>query len=270
VSGGSLRCLNGHSYDIARDGYVNLLPGGARPGTADTREMVAARESFLAAGLFAGLRERISDEAERAVAGGGDRVPAVPGAIVEVGAGTGYYLAAVLDRLPGRLGLALDISKFAARRAAHAHARIAAVVGDAWTELPVADSCASLVLDIFAPRNPSEFGRVLRPDGTLLVVTPSGRHLQELVAALGLLKVDERKPDRLERALASGFRLVEKTGYEQRLDLTTAQAAALAAMGPSARHVPLEEVQTRLQGQDETIDVTLSVIVARYAPRLGG
>ncbi len=133
--GDSLRCPVGHSFDVARQGYVNLLPGDARPGTADTAEMVAARESFLASGHFAGLRGFICDAAEQAVGGAknagatnadaragaeasvrGDAADGLdgraadparrwelgsgPGCIVEVGAGTGYYLAAVLDRLP--------------------------------------------------------------------------------------------------------------------------------------------------------------------------
>ncbi len=278
----SLRCENGHSYDVARQGYVNLLPGGARPRTADTAEMVAARESFLAAGHFAGLRDFVSGAAQRAMAehGADGRVGAgaeagtggagtggAKGCIVEVGAGTGYYLAEVLDRFPGRMGLALDISKFAVRRAARAHERIAAVVCDTWSTLPVADASASLILDIFAPRNPPEFRRVLRPDGALLVVTPSPRHLQELVAGLGLLKVDERKPERLELSLSGDFELSGRADYEEKLTLTPAEVLALAAMGPSAHHLRAEELNARLAALGDLVEVTLSVVVTTSAPR---
>ena len=189
------------------------------------------------------------------------------GCIVEVGAGTGYYLAAVLDRFPGRTGLALDISKFAARRAARAHERMAAVVCDAWSALPVADASASLILDIFAPRNPPEFRRVLRPDGALLVVTPSPRHLEELVAGLGLLKVDERKPERLERSLGGDFVLSEQAEYEERLRLTPAEALALVAMGPSARHLQAHELAERLQALGDFVEVTVSVVATVGVPR---
>ena len=277
AAGGSLGCMNGHSYDVARQGYVNLLPGGSRPGTADTADMVAARESFLAAGHFSGLRDFVCDVAERAVArqgagaeaggrGQGEEGPP-EGCLLEVGAGTGYYLAGVLDRLPRRLGLALDISKFAARRAARAHERLAAVVCDAWSTLPVADACALLILDIFAPRNAPEFRRALRPDGVLLVVTPSPRHLGELTAALGLLKVDERKPERLEFALAADFILLDRSEYEERLSLSPADAGALAAMGPSAHHVQAEEVAEHLAALGEVVEVTLSVVASTYVPK---
>ncbi len=171
----------------------------------------------------------------------------------------------MLDRFPGRLGLALDISKFAARRAARAHERMAAVVCDAWSVLPVADACASLILDIFAPRNAAEFRRVLRPDGALLVITPSPRHLEELIAPLGLLTVDERKPERLDQALAADFILEDRSEYEERLRLSPADAGALAAMGPSAHHVQSEELAAGLAALGEVVEVTLSVVASTYS-----
>jgi 23S rRNA (guanine745-N1)-methyltransferase len=274
LSDHSLRCSNSHTYDVAHQGYVNLLPGGARPGTADTAPMVAAREAFLATGHFAGLRDFVCSVAERAAGGGGGPAAAPIGAgareagcIVEIGAGTGYYLAGVLDRFPGSVGLALDISKFAARRAARAHERMAAVVCDAWQALPVADGVAALVLDVFAPRNPAEFQRVLQPGGRLAVVTPTARHLVELVAGLGLLSVDERKPERLERTLGADFVLLEQVEHEERLKLPPADAAALAAMGPSARHLRPEDLAARLTALGGAIPVTLSVTAATYTPR---
>jgi 23S rRNA (guanine745-N1)-methyltransferase len=271
----SMHCLSGHSYDVARQGYVNLLPGNARPGTADTAEMVAAREAFLAAGHFLGLREFVCRAAVDDAAAGGGRAAdmtaggatAGSGCIMEIGAGTGYYLAGVLDRLPGQEGLALDISKYAARRAARAHERIAAVVCDAWRALPVADACVSLLLDVFAPRNPSEFARVLRPDGVLLVVTPSPRHLCELVTGLGLVTVDARKPERLERAFGEGFVLDRRCNYEERLRLSPEEAATLVAMGPTARHLTPAEIGARLQAVGPHIETTLSVTVSLYPKR---
>ena len=121
-TGGSVACANAHSFDVARSGYLSLLPGDARLGSADTAEMVAAREAFLAAGHFDRLAEALGAEAER-VAGDAGGLPA--GCVVDLGAGTGWYLARVLDRLPGRTGLALDLSKHALRRAARAHPRSA-------------------------------------------------------------------------------------------------------------------------------------------------
>ncbi len=132
-AGAALRCGRGHAFDIARQGYASLLPAGAKGGGGDTAAMVQARADFLAAGHFASLADDLARVAEE-VAGSGR----VPCCLVDVGAGTGYYLAAVLGRLPERAGLALDISKFAVRKAARAHPRIGAVACDAWRRLPVA------------------------------------------------------------------------------------------------------------------------------------
>jgi 23S rRNA (guanine745-N1)-methyltransferase len=272
-SGGSVTCANGHGFDVARSGYLSLLPGDAKLGTADTAEMVAAREAFLRAGHFEPLAEALGEEAERALGGaaepalGGAAEPALggppagtappPGCVLDLGAGTGWYLAQVLDRLPGRMGLALDLSKHALRRAARAHERIAAVACDAWRPLPVRDSVAALVLSVFAPRNGPEIARVLRPGGALLVVTPTGRHLAELVEQLGLLSVDERKEERLAATLDAHLDLERRREYEWTLDLTPGDVANAVAMGPSARHVTPGETGSRTP-------VTASLAISTY------
>jgi 23S rRNA (guanine745-N1)-methyltransferase len=272
-SGGSVTCRNGHTFDVARSGYLNLLPGDAPTGTADTPEMVAAREAFLGAGHFDPLAEALAAEAERAlgVRGGalatdcaqGGALP--PGCVLDLGAGTGWYLARVLDRLPGRAGLALDLSKHALRRAARAHDRIAAVACDAWRPLPVRDGVAALVLSVFAPRNGPEIARVLRPGGALLVVTPTGRHLAELVERLGLLTVDERKEERLAAALDAHLELERRTEHDWSLELTPGDIANAVAMGPSARHATrAAEARTARTTPTGSSPVTASVTISTY------
>ena len=119
--------------------------------------MVAAREAFLAAGHFDPVIAAVTAAAERALAA------ASAGGVVELGAGTGVQLADVLDRHPERVGLAIDRSRPAARRAARAHPRLGAVVCDVWRGLPVRSGAAALVLNAFAPRNGPEIARVLHP-----------------------------------------------------------------------------------------------------------
>ena len=217
LAGPAVQCAAGHSFDVARQGYVTLVPGTA----GDTAEMVAARERFLGAGHF--------DPIARAVA---DAVGAGP--VVEIGAGTGYYLARTLDG--DRVGVALDSSGYALRRAARAHARIGAVGGDVWGSWPLRDEVAGTVLCAFAPRNGPEIARVLRPDGILIVVTPTQRHLAELADAYGLLSVDDRKRDRLDLQLAPHLRRVREETLEFALTLDAEAATALVQMGPSAHH----------------------------------
>jgi 23S rRNA (guanine745-N1)-methyltransferase len=256
---GAVACPNAHSFDIARSGYLSLLPGDARLASADTADMVAARERFLEAGHFEPLAEALAEEAERALDAGAARPP---GCVLDLGAGTGWYLARVLDRLPGRTGLALDLSKYALRRAARAHPRVAAVACDAWRPLPVRDSVAALVLNVFAPRGGAEIARVLQPGGVLVVVTPTGRHLAELVAAHGLLTVDERKDQRLAAKLGPHLDLERRVEREWSMTLAPADAAAAVAMSPSAHHVAIPV------GRDPT-EATASVTISTYRDRSG-
>ncbi|WP_028058544.1 putative RNA methyltransferase [Candidatus Solirubrobacter pratensis] len=237
AAGSAIRCEAGHSFDVARQGYVDLMPPGRRPA-GDTAEMVAARAAFLGAGHYEAIAEAVAAEAA-----GGD------GCVVEVGAGTGHY---VERAAAGRVAIALDTSRYALRRAARAG--LAAVGCDAWRALPVRDGVASAVLCVFAPRHADELRRILAPGGRLVVVTPTPRHLAELVSSLELVTVDARKPQRLARALGEPDR---EQLVEERLELSREDVRALIAMGPSARHVDADAVA-------RAAETTLSVRVAVY------
>jgi 23S rRNA (guanine745-N1)-methyltransferase len=255
--GAALRCAAGHAFDVARQGYVSFLAGRGTALVGDDATMVAARERTLAAGHFAPLAAALAEEA----AGAG------PGLVVEVGAGTGWYLARVLEALPGRAGLALDLSKFAARRAARAHPRAAAAVADARATLPLADGVAGLALDVFAPRNGPELRRVLRADGLLLVVTPAPDHLGELRATLGLLDVDPGKERRVADALGPWFEREGARAVRWELRLDRADVLALAGMGPSARHVAPDVLASRARALPDPAIVTGSCVLERWRPR---
>jgi 23S rRNA (guanine745-N1)-methyltransferase len=264
TGGGSLRCRAGHVFDIARQGYVSLMAAGAKVPDGDTAAMVNARREFLAAGHFASLAAELGQAA--ADAEGLEDGPGA-GCVVDVGAGTGYYLSAVLERLPERVGLALDASRFALRRAAGGHPRIGAVRCDAWRRLPVADAAAALALNVFAPRNGAELRRILSPAGRLLVVTPMPDHLGELVGPLGLLTVDQRKPERLAATLSPHFELVGRREHRAMLSLGRDEASALAAMGPSSWHMDRPALAQAVARLPEPMPVTLAVTLSAYRRR---
>jgi 23S rRNA (guanine745-N1)-methyltransferase len=256
-----LRCARGHAFDIARQGYVSLLPPGGPAHPGDSADMVAARADFLAAGHYGGLaRALAATVAARALP---------PGCVADVGAGTGYYLGAVLDELPGRAGLALDTAKFALRRAARAHERIGAVAADAWRRLPVADGAVAAALNVFAPRDGAELRRVLHPAGRLVVITPEPAHLGELVGPLGLLVVDPRKDERLAATLSPHFDLAQRLPYRATLSLTHADVAAAVAMSPSARHTGAAALAGEIRRLPSPLPVTLSVTISVFVPLRG-
>jgi 23S rRNA (guanine745-N1)-methyltransferase len=256
---GAVRCESGHSYDVARQGYVNLLGSEVPPGHGDTAEMVAARVRFLDAGHFDPLLDAVAARAASVLEGTG------AGGVVDVGGGTGHLLARVLEAAPGRAGVCLDLSAYAARRAARAHPRAGAAVCDAWGGLPLRKGSAALVLSAFAPRNGPQMRRALAAGGEVLVVAPEPGHLAELAEPLGLIGIDEDKRARVDAALAP----LQRAGAEPLefpLELRRDDVAALVAMGPSARHVEPDALAEAIAGLPEPVAATASVSLAVYRP----
>ncbi|MER7208174.1 putative RNA methyltransferase [Streptosporangium sp. NPDC000239] len=253
----AVRCDTGHTFDVARQGYVSLLTGSRAPGTADSADMVAARDAFLGAGHFAPLAEAVAG------ACGTDA-----GVVVDAGAGTGHYLAGALDRLPGAVGVALDVSKHALRRAARAHPRLGAVVADVWRPLPLRSGSAEVLLNVFAPRNGPEFARVLAPDGTLVVVTPTSRHLEPLVERLGLLSVDQDKERRVADSLGDRFVEAGRSLHEFGMALGRDAVEAVVGMGPSAWHTDSHAMRARIADLPESSEVTASFYMSIFHRRL--
>ncbi|EMY35595.1 S-adenosylmethionine-dependent methyltransferase [Arthrobacter crystallopoietes BAB-32] len=228
---GGLRCAAGHSFDGAKQGYINLLTGRGTSFTPDTAEMVAARVEFLEGGHYLPLVESVAQTAGRLLADVADPV------VVDAGAGTGHYLAAVLHEVPSARAVALDLSKYALRRAARGCPQALCLVWDLWRPLPLADRAADLMLNIFAPRNAAEYARVLKPGGHLLVVTPAPGHMDALRQLMPLLAIDEDKSDRLAAAFRGMLHLEDVEELVVPLQLGAEDVHNLVMMGPNAHHV---------------------------------
>lgn len=255
--GGPLRCTRGHSFDLSKQGYAQLT-AGPLTHTGDSATMVEARVRFLAGGHYDGIAAAVADAARGRWSGG---------LVVDAGAGTGHHATGVLRALDGAYGLALDASKASVRRAAKAHPRLDAVVCDLWQALPLADDCADVVMNVFAPRSGPEFARILRPHGALVVVTPQPEHLAELVGPLGLLRVDPAKPRRVAAELGDAFTQLEQRDLRWVMSLRRDEASALVRMGPSAWHADPDAIEAALAELDEPAHVTAAVTVATYEIR---
>lgn len=252
-SGRVLGCPTGHRFDVARQGHVSLLGPRARTDTGDTAAMVAARERFLGRGHYAPVTAVLAEQA------------VTVGAVVEIGSGPGHHLRGVLDTRRGPddgspIGVALDSSSAAARRAA-TDPRVASVVADAWSSLPLVDGTAAVVLSVFAPRDPGEITRILRPGGRLLAVTPEPGHLAELRDVVPLLAVDAGKSERLADAFAGRLRLVERIEVTADLALTPSDVADVVGMGPNAHHLDAAALAAVADGLPEVTRARLAVTV---------
>ncbi|WP_442545792.1 methyltransferase domain-containing protein [Arthrobacter sp. KN11-1C] len=253
----SLGCVAGHSFDAAKQGYFNLLSGKGTVFEADTAEMVAARHDFLGAGHYAPLAEAIAELAAPALA--------APGSLVlDSGTGTGHYLHAVLDRTPA-VAIGIDISKFALRRAARLNPGAINLVWDIWRPLPLADHAVDALIVVFAPRNPPEFARVLRPGGRVIVVTPRDGHLGEIAERTGMLGIEPGKDERLAESMQEYFALSDTIRLDVDLNLSGRDIADVAFMGPAGHHLERSALLASTAAETSvhaTAKFTLSVFTA--------
>lgn len=255
-NGASLICSGGHTSNIARQGYVSLLGRDSGTHTADSAAMISARERVLGAGLF----EPVAEAIEAAVTDPG--LEEVEGAVLDLGSGPGYYLERALETAPERTGIAVDNSKFAARRAARCHPRAGAVVADIWDEIPLRSGSAAVILNVFAPRNGEEIRRVLAPGGHLITITPGPDHLKQLIGPFSMISVDADKEERLRETLGPLAEGLESSALAWKMMLSRSELADLISMGPSAGRLNVAGLEGALDGFDYPAEVTGSVLVS--------
>lgn len=240
-----LTCANGHSFDLARSGYVNLLqPHDRRSRTpGDTAEAVAARRRFLDRGF-----------ADPLVAAIVDALPLRAGdTLLDAGCGEGHHLGA-FRRAYGIEAHGVDISVPAIEAAAKRYRDCTWVVANADRFLPWADHSFTAVTSITGRLTPAGFRRVLARDGALLVVIPGPDDLVELREVAQGERLERDRVERTVAMFAEHFTLERTSHVAHRVRLD--RQALLDVMSSSYRGLRTRERQ-RLEGL-EAMDVTLS------------
>ncbi|MDD2670137.1 putative RNA methyltransferase [Zoogloea sp.] len=257
--GATWRCAAGHSFDIASQGYINLLPVQQKrsrdPG--DSKEMVAARRRFLNAGFYQPIAAAVSRAALA------DLRPGATASCLDAGSGEGYYLrqlaAAATESRQSLAVLGLDISKWAVLSAAKQDKRPSWVVGSN-ANLPVLPGSLDRVLCMFGFPVYAEFARVLKPAGLLLQVDAGPDHLRELREII----YPALKPERsAEPRPPAGFVSLstESVGYSADI-VGAAQIADLLAMTP---HLYRATAEGRARAAALTaLTVTVDVRLTRF------
>ncbi|MEZ2122285.1 methyltransferase domain-containing protein [Corynebacterium sp. CCM 9203] len=258
---------SGRYYGIAGSGYVTLMIDGVHADRADDDGMVTARETFLSRGHYAPFVEAVTGAVQLALDDAGVTDDAHP-VVCEIGAGTGYYLSHTLDDVEGARGVGIDLSVPAAERLAACHPRVGAVVADVRRRLPLRDSSVDVLTVVFAPSNPAEFARVLKPGGQVVVLTAEVGHLSELREPLGILDVPEGETEKAIEQAAEWFDTVcepELVEFTMRLDQES--IATQTGMSPSARHIPADVLAERAARIPEHMTLTARATITRLQLR---
>lgn len=259
------RCSNNHSFDAAREGYVNLLlvhkKNSREPG--DSKEMIRSRRRFLDLGLY----DRISGGINEAAAADlSQRKTESEFNILDAGCGEGFYLKR-LKEFSAREHNAIsaeyygvDISKFAVRHATQRDRTINWFVASI-VDLPFAQNSLDMVLNVFSPADFPEFSRVLRETGSLLIVSPGPKHLNGLREIIYQEAREHARSTHCEEAKGF-FSLSAETRINYRIELKGREAVMdLLAMTPYFWNIDLT-TRARVEALDRLaldVDVELRV-----------
>lgn len=172
----SLICENNHTYDIARSGYINLLPvnkkSSKNPG--DSKEMVEARSNFLKTDYYLPIITKINTFIKTNI------VPNTQINILDAGCGEGYYLNKVKTHFNEKVNcLGVDISKAAIHAAATHNKEICWCVASIYN-LPIIDHSQDIIINIFSPYDFKELMRVAKENALIILVIPNDKHLIEI------------------------------------------------------------------------------------------
>ena len=223
-----------HAFDVAKQGYVNLLPvqhkHSKNPGDSD--EAIAARRCFLAAGFYQSLQDGLYDFCGKLLAGNQGNLH-----WLDVGCGDGYYTERFLQLKPTSL-VALDISKPAVLATAKRLKSMTAttqqfcLVASA-AQVPLADKTVTMLTSIFSPILPEEFYRLTEDKGYVVIAKPAVNHLIEMRDGL-FEQIVAHDSHKFIDELAPFFTLIDQSSVEDTITVTTAQLQDLLTMTPYA------------------------------------
>ena len=231
------RCASNHSYDVAKQGYVNLHvvqhKHSKNPG--DTPESVQARRAFLSAGFYAPLQHAVV----KLIRDLGVKN------LIDIGCGEGYYTDAMQAEVVQCVGV--DIAKNAVQVAAKINKEVTWVVATG-AILPVLDQSVDLCSSLFSPIPEQEILRVLKTEGHLLVVTPATEHLYAMREAL-FEDVNPHEPNKFVDQLSQNFELIRDVVVDAPMHLQQQDLKNLIAMTPYA-YKAKPELRAALEQQD--------------------
>jgi len=263
LEGKSFVCDKKHNFDIAKEGYVNLLVHKSSKEPGDSKLSVISRKEFLDSGYYDQLSNLINTLIFKFISTKTNSQIAV----LDIGCGEGFYLSRLNDELNknGKKSEAdlwgLDISKPAIQHASRRSAEINFCVGNALS-LPFQDNSVDIALSVFAPLDSEEVNRVLKNDGQLIVVVPGKNHLSGLVK----LVYDSSEPHKDDKDPIKGstkLKLVDTREIKKTITIIgQSKIMSLLLMTPYYWSINLEKKQ-KLE-KLETLETEIDFKVLTY------
>ena len=248
----SLKCENRHSFDLAKFGYVNLVPQIKQSANYD-KENFQNRQQILEAGFYQAILEVVSDLLSNSKNAK---------TILDIGCGEGFYSRKLQENHPEKTFYAFDISKDSVQIAAKSEPNWAVnwFVGDL-ARLPIKDASMDILLDIFSPANYGEFRRVLSKDGILIKVIPTENHLKEIRQRVQdqLTNKDYSNQD-IKNHFQEHFTILSSQTASLTKTITTEQLQALLSMTPLLFHIDQSKIDW---SQLTEITIEAEILVGR-------
>lgn len=238
------KCVNNHSFDIAKEGYINLLLN--KPKAGDNLNMIKSRKNFLAKGYFDPLLNKILYDLKQLNLNNPN--------IIDLGCADGYYTNSIRAVYQSILGI--DISKDAIKYASKSYNDILFIVANS-KAIPIKDETVDLVISIFAPVFLDEIKRILKKDSYLLKVTPNSDHMLELKQIL----YEDVYLTKEKQIVDINFSLIYDDNLTYKVLLKHNEIINLFTMTPYSYKTAISEI-LNLQGIEEltiTFDFNISI-----------
>lgn len=241
----SFSCVKRHSFDLAKQGYVNLLPvqnkKSLHPG--DTKEMLLARREFLNSGIYLPICNAVTEKATALLKNTENAQ------IVDIGCGEGYYTTAIKNAVEGCCCMGIDISKDAVRMACSRDKEIVWAVATAGC-LPVADNSTNLITAMFSLISKDEYTRILKKGGYIIEVIAGNNHLIELKH---IIYDDVYKQDKKPAYISDSFKEISREEQEFSFTLDNSQLKNLLMMTPHLWRIKKENREKLEQTESLTL-----------------
>ena len=248
ISANCLSCRNGHSFDIAKENYVNLLAGRHKSGDAigDNRQMAHSRKSFLDKDFYFPLARALGNilsEREKST-------------VLDICCGEGYYTEKIISMCPDNDYYGFDLSKEMVRLAAKRRCGASFFVANI-ADIPLAENSVDFAFHLFAPFQANEFHRILRPGGTLVTAIPGKRHLFGLKSILydSPYENDEKLPDIGRLAVNDVIRVSSEIALSDPEDIMS-----LLRMTPYYYHTPTAGLERLTKLSEMTTEIEFLLI----------